>query len=46
MRLPAFRVEARQLVLAQQESGGSPAQQMTLQGVSLAGEESPSPSAG
>jgi MFS family permease len=45
LRLPRFRVEARQLVLAQQQTGGSPAQQMTPQGVSLTGEESPSPTA-
>lgn len=43
MQLPTFRVEARQLVLAQQETGGCPAQQMTPQGVSLTGEEEPSP---
>jgi MFS family permease len=43
MRLPQFRVEARQLVLAQQETGGCPPQQMTAQGVSLTGEEEPSP---
>lgn len=36
--LPKFRVEARQLVLAQQEVGGSPPQQMTPQGVSLGAE--------
>ncbi len=45
LRLPSFRVEARELVLAQQETGGSPAQQMTPQGVSLTGEEAPTPSA-
>jgi MFS family permease len=37
--LSKFRVEARQLVLAQQEVGGSPPQQMTPQGVSLTGSE-------
>jgi MFS family permease len=33
--LPKLRVEARQLIIAQQEVGGSPAQEMTPQGVSL-----------
>jgi MFS family permease len=38
--LPKLRVEARQLVLAQQETGGDPPQQMTPQGVSFtSGEE-------
>lgn len=37
--LSKFRCEARQLVLAQQEVGGGPPQQMTPQGVSFSGEE-------
>ncbi len=37
--LPKFRGEARQLVLAQQEVGGDPPQEMTPQGVSFTGDK-------
>jgi MFS family permease len=37
--LPKLRVEARKLVLAQQEVGGEPAQEMTPQGVSFTGDK-------
>ncbi len=39
LQLPKLRVEARQLILAQQEVGGDPAQEMTPQGVSFTGDE-------
>jgi hypothetical protein len=35
VRLPKLRIEARRLIIAQQEVGGSPVQQMTPQGVRL-----------
>jgi MFS family permease len=35
LKLPKLRVEARRLILAQQEVGGAPPQQMTPQGVDL-----------